>query len=285
MTVDITDVFICPDGSWRVAVECNGSTDHLRDGIHGKQQDNKISGDHNNIPNAVANILDITMDGDDRSENFTFETDDRKPFQTLQGILESSAEQPFTHLETGISEGVTNHLGDDIWSRTLSLASTSNASSVSTMLDTHRVETLASMVNNIILNPVMTDATSPASLAANQPASTFQSVSQFGGSIMGAPITSIQTPASSLSQCRHPVLPDSGSNITNGSYSPIVNGSLSASYQAVPSATAITDELNSNSGDIEMQMVTGPSDMFSALPQLHSMTQVLFPLNYWKIHI
>lgn len=272
VTVDINNVVIYPDGSWRVAGEYNRSTDQLHNGTLAKPQDDIISGRPTDIPNAVEIVLDLTMDVDDRGENFTFKPEDRKPFQKFLGVPESS-EQPPAQLETDITEGITSHIGDDAW--TLSFASALNPSSVpATTLNAQRMETLSSLVNNIILNPVITDATSPSlgqepvgSLSVNQPISTFQHVSQLGGSIlnseadrqlisrqiMEAPITSIQIPISSSSDCRHSILLDSTSDIASSS--------PSTSYRAVPSAAAILDEFNTDSGDIEMQHVARTSGM------------------------
>lgn len=251
--MDVADIVIHPDGSWVVAEEHGGSTDLLTNKKCTKLQDNKIISEPNEVLSAVASSVDLTIDGDGESA-FTFGGEDIKPFHQFP----CSAERPFTHHASGISEGGTSQQEDDIWSRSWSLASMSTSSSVSgTVLNCPRVEGLASLINDIILNPVVTDANTPTlglEPTANNPGLTFHSVSQSRGPI-------------------------------------IANACSYASYQAVPSTTAISVELSTISGDIGRQMVSRTSFLVSPLPQLQPMTQVLFSLYstkfyiYYNIHI
>lgn len=156
MIVGTVDV-IPSDGSWKVVSDHYLSpVHHLRNGIFSKQQQQGIGGRSSGIPDALA--MDLTMDEDERSNRKADVIEDYKPFQAVS-VSESFPESSLTQEANVRTQGDRHLMGGDNLPWSSSLAS----SFPTATLNTHRVGTLASLVPPGVLNPVITDAISPAS--------------------------------------------------------------------------------------------------------------------------
>lgn len=230
MTADATDVVISPDGSCKVVLDRDGSNACPPNGTLARQDDQDMGIESNNgildvleysvdstmdedgRSNSNANAVDLTMDEEDRNNRKAYEIEDRKPFKDFQEspCLKSFPEQPLMHPANARIQGVSRLVVGDICPSTWSSTFASLGSSVfTTAVDTHRIGTLESLVPTSVLNPVITDAISPAvgreatiSLSVNQQASTSQNAaitgqlgedSQMQMPRSGNSITSIET--------------------------------------------------------------------------------------------
>ncbi|XP_010915781.1 uncharacterized protein [Elaeis guineensis] len=267
----VSDVVIYADESWKAVVEHNGTTNELHSGGLEGQQDDSIQSDIN-----TCTVVDLTMEYDDKSEmsqNGTCEFEDRKPFEHIQGFS-----------------------GSELHSE-LPVAAPTNGSNA------RASGTLESLVPDIVLNPVITDAVSPAlnrDAAANhelsQPTLSFQHATQlrqlmqlqqshFGGSIIN---NEIARPSIPRHISRNPVAvqalpvqtqtqtPNSSRRMwTNilSSTSVIPNSPASASYQTNPPLTSASDGFGAVSGDMEIEQLSSTSDAVSSSLHLHTVTQ------------
>lgn len=299
----VSDVVIYADESWKAAVEHNGTTNELHNGTLEGQQDGSIESDINTFT-----VVDLTMEDDDKSEmsqNGACEFEDRKPFEHIQGFPGSEFH---SELPTSVTTQVAAHHVDGIWSRNLLLNNYSNESLAPTNgSNAHASGTLESLVPNIVLNPVITDAVSPAlnrDATANhelsQPTLSFQHATQlrqliqlqqshFGGSIIN---NEIARPSIPRHISRNPIAvqalpvqtqtPNScrrmRANILS-STSVIPNSPASASCQTNPPLTSASDGFGVVSGDMEIERLSSTSNAVSSSLHLHTVTQVFLLLN------
>ncbi|KAG1335114.1 putative E4 SUMO-protein ligase PIAL2 [Cocos nucifera] len=296
----VSDVVIYADECWKAVVEHNGTTNELHSGRLEGQQDGSVQSDINTFT-----VVDLTMEDDDKSEmsqNGACEFEDRKPFEHLQGFSGSELHSELPVAGTSVTTQVAAHHVDAIWSSNLSLTNYSNVSLAPTNGSNARASgTLESLVPDIVLNPVITDAVSPAlnrDATANhehsQPTLSFQHAAQlrqlmqlqqshFGGSIIN---NEIARPSIPRHISRNPIAvqalpvqtqtPNSSRRMwTNilSSTSVIPNSPASASYQTNPPLTSASDGFGAVSGDMEIEQLSSTSDAVSSSLHLHTVTQ------------
>ncbi|KAJ0962930.1 hypothetical protein J5N97_028052 [Dioscorea zingiberensis] len=171
---DVNDVIINADGSWKVFDGSDGNTDGLYNGILERDKDIMMESESDKA-NLAADVMDLTMDeeGDcDRGigssqglvNESNSEPEDRKPVKDTQG-------NPFSELLTG--PGVVNSMssstpltayprGDDFWLRMLESTSFMDGFSTPfTVPSVHSVGSLGSLVPDVVMNSVISDAISP----------------------------------------------------------------------------------------------------------------------------
>nr|XP_019706698.1 E4 SUMO-protein ligase PIAL2 isoform X2 [Elaeis guineensis] len=206
---DTDDVIIFAEGSWKAVADHNRSTNQLHDGTVAVQEDGNFGCESNRFSNTLTNVVDLTIEDNGESDilkgslKWDGEIEDTKPFKNVPVF--SVSETPASPLGGCIAvttQATADHMGNDTWPGNWS-TSIFNGSTISTTLPDSCIDgTLASLVPNFVLNPVITDAVSPTlnqELAANheffQP--TLQSICQvrqenmhtqelhFGNSAMG----------------------------------------------------------------------------------------------------
>ncbi|XP_008795024.1 uncharacterized protein LOC103710882 isoform X2 [Phoenix dactylifera] len=296
----VSDVVIFADESWKAVVKHNGTTDELHDGRLEGQQDGSIESDINTVT-----VVDLTMEDDDQSEmsqNGTCEFEDRKPFEHIQGFSGSEFHSELPVASTSGTTQVAAHHVDGIWSRNLPLTTYSNVLLAPTNgSNAHASGTLESLVPDIILNPVITDAVSPAlnrdattNHELSQPTLSFHHATQlrqlmqlqqshFGGSIIN---NEIARPSLPRHISRNPIAvqalpvqtqtPNASRRMwTNilSSTSVIPNSPASATYQTNPPLTSASDGFGAVSGDMEIEQLSSTSDAVSSSLHLHTAAQ------------
>ncbi|XP_038987100.1 uncharacterized protein LOC103709002 isoform X2 [Phoenix dactylifera] len=306
---DTADVIIFADGSWKAVADCNRSTNQLPDGTIAVQEDGNFGCESNRFSNTLTNVVDLTIEDNGESDilngslKWVGEIEDTKPFKDVPifPVSESSA-SPLGSCIAVTTQATTDQMGNDTWLRNWSSTSTFNGSTISTALLDSRIDgTLASLVPNFVLNPVITDAVSPAlnqELAARheffQP--TLPSISQvrqdkmhaqelhFGNSAMGTvtarpliPGTVTRTPITV------PALP-MRSQVTGSTqrretnvvpFNITTSSNPSSVLGTIPSVRAIPNGFSAMSNDFQVQQVSRTLDVLSPSQQLHSITQVV----------
>ncbi|KAG1367738.1 putative Neutral ceramidase [Cocos nucifera] len=307
--LDTDDVIIFADGSWKAVADHNRSTNQLHDGTIAVQEDGNFGCESNRFSNALTNVVDLTIEDNGESDilngsvKWVGDIEDTKPFKNVPvfSVSESSSPSPLGSCIAVTTQAASDQMGNDTWLRNWSSTSTFNGSTTSTTLPDSRIDgTLASLVPNFVLNPVITDAVSPAlnqELAASheffQP--TLWSIPQvrqenmhtqelhFGNSAMG---TVSERPLIPRTVTRMPIavptLPiwsqvssstqRTQMNVVAFNITPNINRSTLLS--TIPSVRAIPHGFSAMSNDSQVQQVSRTLDVVFPSQGLHSMTQI-----------
>nr|XP_010924763.1 E4 SUMO-protein ligase PIAL1 isoform X1 [Elaeis guineensis] len=304
---DTDDVIIFAEGSWKAVADHNRSTNQLHDGTVAVQEDGNFGCESNRFSNTLTNVVDLTIEDNGESDilkgslKWDGEIEDTKPFKNVPVF--SVSETPASPLGGCIAvttQATADHMGNDTWPGNWS-TSIFNGSTISTTLPDSCIDgTLASLVPNFVLNPVITDAVSPTlnqELAANheffQP--TLQSICQvrqenmhtqelhFGNSAMG---TVSERPLIPRTVTRNPIavptLPirsqvssstqRTQTNVVPFNITPNINPSTLLS--TIPSVRAVPHGFSAMSHDFQVQQVSRTLDVVFPSQGLHSMTQI-----------
>lgn len=312
---DTDDVIIFADGSWKAIGDCNRSTNQLHNGTIAIQEDGNFGCESNRFSNTLINVVDLTSEDNGESDilngslKWVGEIEDTKPFKNVPifPVSESSSASPHGSCMAVTAQATTDQMGNDTWLRNWSSTSTFNGSTTSTTLPDSRIDgTLASLVPNLVLNPVITDAVSPSlnrGLAASheffQP--TLRSISQvrqenmhaqelhFGNSVMGTVVT--ERPLIPRTVTRTPIavpaLPIQSrvtgstqrmqTNAVPFKITPNINPTTVLG--TVPSVRAVPHGFSAMSNDFQIQQVSRTLDVVFPSQHSHSMMQVKLLLN------
>lgn len=164
----VSDILIYADGSWKY-VEHNGIENQTQKGS--KLQDNSIENDDS------TSTVDLTMEEDytsdiartqevmlqrpeDKAENDSFVPEDMKPPRDNEGLTVSHTPgASVTSSYVGTHE--THYAGDGIWPRNLPIFPSFTSDRIGdAVINAQRI--LENNVTDVMLNPVQTDAVSPA---------------------------------------------------------------------------------------------------------------------------
>ncbi|RRT49022.1 hypothetical protein B296_00046974 [Ensete ventricosum] len=309
---DVADVVIFADGSWKALVEHNKSINQVHKVRSGQQETSNENG------STLTGVVDLTMEEDFasecpgevtplhgyayRAENMSCELEDRKPFRDLAGLPVSlyASGAPVASTPMNIQAAVYN-TGDGIlpWN----LPSVSSSTSARTGGgNANALGTLESLVPNVVLNPIQTDAVSPAlnrvltGFEPSQSTPTFQQASQgtqlaenlqlqplhLAGSIItnqgGRPpiprhVSRTPIAVQALPAQTQPPSSSRRMHIGSSNSSSMINSITSTSHQAF--SPTMASGLNSVSGPMQIEQHSRTSNMASVPSQLHSLTPVI----------
>ncbi|CAL9058625.1 E4 SUMO-protein ligase PIAL2-like isoform X1 [Musa acuminata AAA Group] len=310
---DIADIVIFADGSWKAFVEHNKSINQVHKVRSGQQETSNENG------STLTGVVDLTMEEDYasdiakcseevtpshgyayRAENIICELEDRKPFRDIEGLpvsLDTSG-APVTSTPIDILAAVYN-TGDGIlpWNLPSVSSSTSGRTGGG---NANALGTLESLVPNVVLNPIQTDAVSPAlnrvltGLEFSQSTPTFQQASQgmplaenlqlqplhLAGSIItneaGRPpiprhVSRTPIAVQALPAQTQPPSSSRRVHIGSSNSNSMINSITSISHQAF-SPTTMASGLSSISSQMQIEQHFRTSNMASVPSQLHSIT-------------
>lgn len=312
---DVADIVIFADGSWKVFVEHNKSINQVHKVRSGQQETSNENG------STLTGVVDLTMEEDYaadiakcpedtpshgyayRAENISCELEDRKPFRDIEGFPVSlyASGAPVASTPMNIQAAVYN-TGDGIlpWNFPSVSSSTSARTGGGTA---NALGTLESLVPNVVLNPIQTDAVSPAlnrvltGLELSQSTPTFQQASQgmplaenlqfqplhLAGSIITneagrppIPRHVSRTPIAVQALPAQTQPPSSSRRVHVGSSNSnsMINSITSMSHQAF-SPTTMASGFSSVSSQMQIEQHSRTSNMASVQSQLHSITPVI----------
>nr|XP_018682721.1 PREDICTED: E4 SUMO-protein ligase PIAL2-like isoform X2 [Musa acuminata subsp. malaccensis] len=277
---NVADIVIFADGSWNSFVEHNESINQVHEG-RSQQQENSNTENQNNL----ADVVDLTIAKSPEvgpfqnsaytAENYGCEIEDRKPFRDDEGLPiplhASGASVSNTSLCT---QAPAYYTKSGIWPRNMSSVS-SSVSGRMVGANANALGTLESILPNVLLNPIHTDAVSPvlnrdpAGFELSQPTLNFQQVPQVTQLAENVQLEPLHE----------------GSSINNNEAGrPIPRQVIKTprAVQALPAQTqipsssrtaqtAVAGALNSVSGEMQINELSRTSSIAAA--SLHSMTQ------------
>ncbi|CAL9121326.1 unnamed protein product [Musa textilis] len=297
---NVADIVIFADGSWNSFVEHNESINQVHEGRF-QQQENS---------NTSTNVVDLTIakspevgpfqNSANTAENYGCEIEDRKLFRDDEGLPISLYVSGASVINTSLcTQAPAYYTESGIRPRNMSSVS-SSVSGRMVGANANTVGTLESILPDVLLNPIHTDAVSPvlnrnpAGFELSQPTLNFQQVPQVTqlaeiaqlepmheGSLInnneaGRPIPRqvIKTPRAVQAFPAQTQIPNSSRMVQTGllSFSSMISNSYAAvSYQTLSPLTAVADALNSVSGEMQINELSWTSSITVA--SLHSMAQ------------
>ncbi|URE48497.1 MIZ/SP-RING zinc finger [Musa troglodytarum] len=310
---DVADIVIFADGSWKAFVEHNKSIKQVHKVRSGRQETS------NENESTLTGVVDLTMEEDYasdiakcpeevtplhgyayRAENISCVLEDRKPFRDIEGLPVSlyASGAPVASTPMNIQAAVYN-TGDSILPWNLPSASSSTSARTGGG-NAHALGTLESLVPNVVLNPIQTDAVSPAlnrvltGFELSQSTPTFQQASQGTSLAENLQLQPLQLAGSIITNeagrppiprhvSRTPIAvqalpaqtqPHSSSrrvHIGSSNSNSMINSITSTSHQAFSPAT-MASGLSSVSGQMQIEQHSRTSNMASVPSQLHSIT-------------
>ncbi|CAL9186334.1 unnamed protein product [Musa hybrid cultivar] len=311
---NVADIVIFADGSWNSFVEHNESINQVHEG-RSQQQENSNTENQNNL----ADVVDLTIAKSPEvgpfqnsaytAENYGCEIEDRKPFRDDEGLPIPLYASGASVINTSLcTQAPAYYTKSGIWPRNMSSVS-SSVSGRMVGANANALGTLESILPNVLLNPIHTDAVSPvlnrdpAGFELSQPTLNFQQVPQVtqlaenvqleplheGSSInnneAGRPIPRqvIKTPRAVQALPAQTQIPSSSRTAQTGllSFNSMISNSYATvSYQSLSLLTVVADALNSVSGEMQINELSRTSSIAAA--SLHSMTQAIFSfLQIW----
>ncbi|XP_065045932.1 E4 SUMO-protein ligase PIAL2-like [Musa acuminata AAA Group] len=277
---NVADIVIFADGSWNSFVEHNESINQVHEG-RSQEQENSNTENQNNL----ADVVDLTIAKSPEvgpfqnsaytAENYGYEIEDRKPFRDDEGLPIPLYASGASVINTSLcTQAPAYYTKSGIWPRNMSSVS-SSVSGRMVGANANALGTLESILPNVLLNPIHTDAVSPvlnrdpAGFELSQPTLNFQQVPQVTQLAENVQLEPLHE----------------GSSINNNEAGrPIPRQVIKTrrAVQALPAQTQIpsssrtvqivvADALNSVSGEMQINELSRTSSIAAA--SLHSMTQ------------
>ncbi|RWV78068.1 hypothetical protein GW17_00061025 [Ensete ventricosum] len=186
---NVADIVIFADGSWNSFVEHNESINQVHEG-RSQQQDNSNPENQNNL----AGVVDLTIakspevgpfqNSAHTAENYGCEIEDKKPFRDDEGLPIPLYASGASVINTSLcTQAPAYYTESGIWPRNMSSVSSSESGRM-VGANANALGTLASILPNVLLNPIHTDAVSPvlnrdpAGFELSHPTLNFQQVPQ-----------------------------------------------------------------------------------------------------------